>query len=40
MSGSTGKTGNKFVVPAAIVVLILVVGVGAGVVGLVLGFGY
>jgi zinc/manganese transport system substrate-binding protein len=31
MSGSTGKTGNKFVVPAAIIVLILVVGVGAGV---------
>jgi len=31
MSGSTGKSGNKYVIPAAIIVILLVVGVGAGV---------
>jgi zinc/manganese transport system substrate-binding protein len=31
MSGSTGKSGNKYVFPAAIIVVLLVVGVGAGV---------
>jgi zinc/manganese transport system substrate-binding protein len=30
MSGSTEKVGNKFIVPAAIIVILLVVGVGAG----------
>jgi zinc/manganese transport system substrate-binding protein len=31
MSGSTGKSGNKYVIPAAVIVILLVVGVGAGV---------
>jgi zinc/manganese transport system substrate-binding protein len=31
MSGSNAKSGNKYVVPAAIIVILLVVGVGAGV---------
>lgn len=31
MSGSTGKAGNKFVLPATVIVILLVVGVAAGV---------
>src|SRR5271169_4654850 len=31
MSASTGKTGNRYVLPAAVIVILLVVGVAAGV---------